>query len=99
MATPEIHGATSFSSCTRLPSRSGPETVNPVTLPPGRAKLATSPPLTGLPLDAKTMGIVVVDDLRRQAHQFSRQPRQPIVLSLCPAVLDGDVLTLDMAQF
>lgn len=50
----------SFKICSRFPSSSGPVKVNPVAFPSGRAKLATSPALTGSPMLAKTMGIVLV---------------------------------------
>jgi hypothetical protein len=36
------------------------DNVTPVTLPPGRLKLATRPSLTGSPPLAKTIGIVAV---------------------------------------
>ncbi len=53
-------GRTSRKSSTRLPARSGAWTDRPVTLPPGRAKLATKPLATGsLPI-ANTMGITDV---------------------------------------
>ena len=84
----------------------------PVRLPPGRARLATRPSLTGSSLTVKTMGIVVVAALGRERHrgafdrddhgdppanQFGRQRRQPIELSLGPAVFDRHVLALDIA--
>jgi hypothetical protein len=46
--------------------------VNPVTLPRGRAKLATSPGLTGLPLDAKTMAPVAT--IPMQPRPVDRRP-------------------------
>ena len=83
----------------------------PVRLPPGRARLATRPSLTGSSATAKTMGIVVVAALAASAerasgrgdhgdlpaNQFGRQRRQPIDLTLRPAVFDRDVLALDIA--
>ena len=83
----------------------------PVRLPPGRARLATRPSLTGSSLTANTMGMVVVaalaanaaegpaasDDYDLSANQFGRQRRQPIVLTLRPAVFDRNVLALDIA--
>src|SRR5262245_103417 len=48
-------------SCSRhLPTSSGANEDNPVTLPPGRARLLTSPLVTGSPGPAKTMGRVWV---------------------------------------
>ena len=80
----------------------------PVTLPPGRLRLATRPCLTGSAPLAKTIGIVVVAALAASAaqpvaddhghppaDQFGRQRRQPIVLIVRPAVFDRDVPALD----
>jgi hypothetical protein len=72
----------------------------PVTLPPGRLKLATKPSLTGSLPVWKTIGIVGRrfcsdggsrsagggDHSDRQADQFGGKCRQSIVLVLCPAV-------------
>ena len=71
----------------------GREDVTPVTLPPGRLRLATRPSSTGSPPTMKTIGIVAVAALGRQrrgsaarddhgdlaADQIGRQRRQPIV--------------------
>ena len=86
----------------------------PVTLPPGRPRLATRPNLTGsLPL-LKTMGIVVVAifaasaagvlpgvamTVTRRQNQIGYQCRQAIVLILCPAIFDRYVPALDIAGF
>ena len=51
---------TSFKSANRFPASSGVRSVMPVTLPPGRAKLCTSPTPTGSPLTAIMIGIVDV---------------------------------------
>src|SRR5262249_28830221 len=53
-------GTTSLSSSSRLPARSGELLVNPVTLPPGRARLSTNPVPTGSPAAAMTIGVAVV---------------------------------------
>src|SRR5262245_63709485 len=58
-ATRETRGTTSLSSSSRFPANSDVKLASPVTLPPGRAKLATNPSPTGSPLTL-TMGIVVV---------------------------------------
>jgi hypothetical protein len=50
----------SFSSSRRFAARPEAMNVNPVTLPPGRARLATSPVPTGSPSGNMTMGIVRV---------------------------------------
>ena len=91
----------------------GGKKLTPVTLPPGRLRLATRPSLTGSPPRAKTIGIVAVAafaarrrrEARRGDHgdltadQIGRQRRQPVVLTLRPAVFDRDVLALDEAGF
>ena len=85
----------------------------PVALPPGRARLATRPSLTGSSGTVKTMGIVAVAALAANAghvtsarndhgdlsaNQFSRQRRQSIELILRPAVFDRPILALDEAR-
>src|SRR5262249_30205466 len=82
----------------------------PVALPPGRAKLATRPSLTGSSLMLNTTGIVLVASFTASAatglpgvaitvsDQIGYQVRQPIVLALCEAILDRDVLTLNEAR-
>ena len=50
----------SMSSSTRFPLNSGVRRLNPVTFPPGRAKLATRPALTGSPTATITIGMVLV---------------------------------------
>ncbi len=56
----ERFGSISFSNSNRLPKISLPvSAASPVTLPPGRARLATSPVLTGSTL-VMTIGMVVV---------------------------------------
>jgi len=85
--------------------------VKPVTFPPGRAKLATSPDSTGLPLDAndryragRRFGRQGAgrasrhDDIRLRANQLGCQGRETIVHPFGPAVLDSDVFALDMAK-
>ena len=52
--------AASRNSCSRLLAISVDRLDSPVTLPPGRAKLATTPPPTGSVPNAKTMGIASV---------------------------------------
>jgi len=61
-ATRDVEGANSFNNCSCLLAISGPtRNVIPVTLPPGRARLATSPSPTAsaldVPIDAIEKGI------------------------------------------
>src|SRR5262249_56125890 len=53
-------GTSSWSSPSRLVATSWPKKLMPVALPPGRARLATRPSLTGSSPTPKTIGIVVV---------------------------------------
>ena len=53
-------GTTSRKSSSRLPARSVGWSDRPVTLPPGRARLATRPLPTGSPATAKTIGMTDV---------------------------------------
>jgi hypothetical protein len=53
-------GMASLSNSTLFPLISGLKKLDPVMLPPGRAKLATMPPAIGSPMIAITMGMVVV---------------------------------------
>src|SRR5215471_9642701 len=53
-------GEISLSSSTHLPAIVGSVKIKPVTLPPGRAKLATKPLPIGSATIAKTMGMVSV---------------------------------------
>ena len=82
-----------------------------MTLPPGRLRLATRPSATGSPPMVNTIGMVVVaalaaiaagvasrdDDGHPPADQIGCQVRQPVVLSVRPAVFDRDVMALDKA--
>jgi hypothetical protein len=101
-------GATSFSSSSRLEPSSGIMLAIPVTLPPGRPRLATSRSATGSPLAAMTMGIVLVACFAARCvsppavtmmSTFIRTSSSAIVEELnIPfrgAVLDGDRLAID----
>ncbi len=56
----EILGKASLSSSNLLPLKSPVKLDSLVTFAPGRARLSTIPLPTGLPTEAKTMGIVLV---------------------------------------
>src|SRR6516165_658548 len=60
IATLTTRGAISLSSSTHLPPSASSLAVKPVTMPPGREKLATRPLPTGSATVAKTIGIVRV---------------------------------------
>ena len=82
-----------------------------MTFPPGRGDAGDQPGRHGVADDAMTMGIVVVaawrpespaplrdDDVDLQANQLCREVGEPLVLPFGPALLDGDVLPLDVAE-
>ena len=105
-------GISSRSSSSRFGPSSAFKLVTPVTLPPGRLRLATSPVSTGSAPISKTIGNRrgrrLCRECRRSAagrhnhghlaaNQFGRQRRQSIVLVFCPAIFDRHVLALDIA--
>jgi hypothetical protein len=59
-ATRDRCGIASLRSCSRLATKSGDWVVSPVILPPGRARLETTPPPTGSIAVGKTIGMVFV---------------------------------------
>jgi hypothetical protein len=88
--------------------------LTPVTLPPGRLKLATRPAVTGSPAaeeDNRNLCGRGFGRLRRSvaasredhghltANQIGRQGRQSIVLVLGPAVFDRHVPALNITGF
>src|SRR5262249_55349428 len=62
-ATQVRRGITSLSSSIRFALSSGLKKLCPVMFPPGRTSLVTMPTATGSPIEAMTMGIVVVAPL------------------------------------
>ena len=64
-------GRASSRSSSRFAASSGLKNVNPVTFPPGRARLETIPDPKASPTTAQTIGIVVV---ARFGGQNSRRP-------------------------
>ena len=64
--TREIAGLSSLSNSNLFAASSSIKMVSPVTFPPGRPKLATSPDPTGSPGAIMTMGIVLVACLHRR---------------------------------
>src|SRR5262249_15165492 len=86
----------------------------PVMFPPGRLRLATSPSATGSPPIVKTIGSVVVARLAARAvgsppveaitanltlDQLSRQRRQSVPLTHCPAPFDRNISAFRIASF
>ena len=57
MALTAAEGTASINRLSRLPSRNAEFSVRPVRLPPGRARLDTSPLSIGAPTAGKTTGI------------------------------------------
>ena len=106
-------GTSSCSNSSRFGANSTSSVVTPVTLPPGRLRLATSPSSTGSPPVRRRSESSRSPPLPRapqaccrarrsrspDANQIGRQCRQPIVLTLRPAVFDRHVPALDIAGF
>ena len=83
-----------------------------MTLPPGRARLATRPAPTGSPEFAITMGMVVVaflaanaggrpcdhDQINLKTNQLRRKLRQALRLLLGKPILDGDIFSLNPSK-
>jgi len=103
-------GTASLSNSSHFPP-ADPIGDTPVMLPPGRAKLATKPALTGSPA-SMTMGIVVVvcwaarvasvlgammTSTWSRTNSAARSGRR-FWLPLCPSVLHGEVLSLNIAE-
>src|SRR5262249_48360476 len=108
IATRAALGNSSRSSSSRFAANSVVRKPMPVRFPPGRARLATRPTLTGSSPVMKTMGIVDVAALAANvegipagvitATKISRQHWQSIQLILGPAVLDRHILAHDIAS-
>ena len=84
----------------------------PVTLPPGRARLATRPLSTGLFATAKTIGMIDVacfiawnsascrdDDIDVEPHELPCDFGKALVASLRPAIFDCNSVTIDPSEF
>src|SRR5262249_34216975 len=74
-ATRVAAGTSLRSSSSRFAVNSALKILIPVTLPPGRARLATRPSLTGSSPTRKTTGIVLVALLLRTPHWHFRSQR------------------------
>ena len=112
-ATRETLGRVSFSSSIHFPGNSSSSAARPVTFPPGRARLATKPTLTGSPEDRHDDGDCCGglprpsrpavagcdDDVHLEADQVCREIGEPFVSSLRPAVLDDEITALDVTEF
>ena len=100
-------GTSSRSSSSRFAANSALRKLIPVTLPPGRARLATRPSLTGSSPTVKTIGIVVVAALAASAAacrpvaaitatwrrtNSAASAGSRSILTLGPAVFDRHVL-------
>ena len=78
--------------------------------PPGFARLATTPCLSGLPLNAMTIGIVVValcrpyrgaqgdDQIDLSRGQFGGQSREPVQHAVCVSLDNREISSLDISQ-
>src|SRR6516162_9006040 len=92
-------GTISLSSSSLFPSVSVLIAVNPVTFPPGRARLTASPvPITS-PTDAITMGIVLVAFIDIETHQLCRQGREAFGAAIGRSILNDEASTLVISEF
>ena len=110
-ATRVAAGTSSRSSSSRFAANSAEKKLTPVRLPPGRARLATRPSLTGSSATRRQWGSSSSPPWPRPpcrtaarddhgdlpANQLGRQRGQPIDLILGPAIFDRNVLALDIA--
>ena len=105
-------GTASRRSSARLLAISVCWSDKPVTLPPGRARVATKPPPTGSPATGNTIGIADVacftagdtatgrdDDIDLEAHEFGCDLGVALGAALRPSILDRDRAALDPAAF
>src|SRR6516164_10839799 len=113
MARRRKSGTASRSNSSRLLAVSGNRSDKPVTLPPGRARLATRPLPTGSPTATATIGIVDVacfaascclsslreDGSYLEPNELRGDFAVALIASFRPAVLDRDGTTLDPAEF
>src|SRR5499427_10535995 len=103
-----ILGTISLINSSCFPSMSVARALNPVTFPPGCARLATRPVERGSPLDAITMGIVLGRDRCRRTsrddhvhlepEQFFREARKSLWPTASRAILHDDVLSLRISE-
>ena len=105
-------GAICLSSSSHFPLMPYSNTVKPVTLPPGRARLSTKPAPTGSATLANTIGTVRVacsngatveaplgqDDVRRERDQFGRVSANVVGIAVGPAGVDPHVAAVGPAQ-
>ena len=95
-----------------LLARSADWTDNPVTFPPGRARLATNPVPSGSADNANTIGMVVVtclalsapaeirkNDVDLKPDELGRDVGIAFGMALSPAIFDSDCFALDPTEF
>ena len=80
MAMSGVLATSSRSKASFFGSNSDVNKLAPVTLPPGRLRLATRPILTGKSLPVKTIGIV---DVAALAARAGRSPPAAIITATC----------------
>src|SRR5258708_27152253 len=103
-------GSSSCSNSSRFGAISRLVWVTPVTLPPGRFRLATRPSWTGSAAVSNTIGMVVVASFAASAagvlvaamtamlNQVDRQRRQAVILALGPAGFGPHIAAVDIAR-
>src|SRR5262245_55936679 len=94
----------------RFPARTSIGQENPVTFPPGRARLLMRPAPTGSMLNGMTIGIVLVawasstdpfccqrdDHVDSEPDEFGRKSREAVEHPVGEPVRDNEILSLDV---
>src|SRR5271166_1077880 len=106
-ATRLLPGAVSLSNSSHLPPIGCSKLAKPVTLPPGRARLATKPSLTGSDTCTNTIGTECVSRLSATSdgvaavkitsgvitHQFGRVDAKAILIGAGQTIFDANIPT------
>ena len=108
----EFPGCNSLSNSTRLPASSVTNALNPVTLPPGRARRAMIPVPSGSPIAAITIGIDFGgtlcsarggrpprdDQIGTKPHQFLCECRKTPGIAIGRAIFQHIILVFNIPQ-
>src|SRR5262245_24477644 len=105
-----MFGATRFTNSSHLLAIEGSKFVKPVRLPPGRAKLCTTPAVSGSLTWTNTVGVVrvvsltamamgvVLDHVGAQIEQFFGELARMHDVARTPAIDELDIAALDPAE-
>jgi hypothetical protein len=107
-----VAGANSLSISSHFPAIGYSKVVNPVMLPPGRAKLATNPPATGSDTCKNTIGMVLVAsfsvantvvvlpriEIGLKSYQLRREGANAVRVASAPSIVHSNVAAVCPAQ-